>query len=139
MPGFYPFVIIPIDFLKLGFDRRDLIVEDIGSRREYQGGVARRDTVGKSRTDPCSGTTAIPPVGPAGFHIDAHFHVFTAAEANEFRNILHLGLISLFDVVGASTTTDFRFYASHDEYIDVAWYEGADWQLTMKWFFSDGT
>jgi hypothetical protein len=114
MPGFYPFVIIPIDFLKLGFDRRDLIVEDIGSRREYQGGVARRDTVGKSRTDPCSGTTAIPPVGPAG-------------------------LISLFDVVGASTTTDFRFYASHDEYIDVAWYEGADWQLTMKWFFSDGT
>ncbi|AFL89222.1 hypothetical protein Terro_2990 [Terriglobus roseus DSM 18391] len=25
---------------------------------------------------------------------DAHFHVFTAAEANEFRNILHLGLIS---------------------------------------------
>jgi hypothetical protein len=43
--------------------------------------------------------------------IDAHFHVFTAAEANEFRNILHLGLISLFDVAGASTTTDFRFYA----------------------------
>jgi hypothetical protein len=70
--------------------------------------------------------------------IDAHFHVFTAAEANEFRNILHLGLISLFDVAGASTTTDFSFYASHDEYIDVAWYEGADWQPTMKWFFSDG-
>src|SRR5258708_40076586 len=30
--------------------------------------------------------------------MDAHFHVFAAAEANEFRNILHLGLISLFDV-----------------------------------------
>ena len=68
--------------------------------------------------------------------IEAHFHVFTAAEANEFRNILHLGLISLFDVAGASTTTDFRFYASHDEYIDVCWYEGADWQPTMKWFFT---
>jgi hypothetical protein len=70
--------------------------------------------------------------------IDAHFHVFTAKEANEFRNILHLGLISLFDVGGASTTTDFRFYASHDEYIDVAWYEGAEWRQTMKWFFDDG-
>jgi len=68
--------------------------------------------------------------------IDAHFHVFTAAEANEFRNILHLGLISLFDVAGASTTTDFRFYASHDEYIEVGWYEGADWQPTMKWFLA---
>jgi hypothetical protein len=68
--------------------------------------------------------------------IDAHFHVFTALEANELRNILHLGLISLFDVAGASTTTDFRFYASHDEYIDVAWYEGAVWQPTMQWFFS---
>jgi hypothetical protein len=67
--------------------------------------------------------------------IEAHFHVFTAVEANEFRNILHLGLISLFDVAGASTTSDFRFYASHDEYIDVAWYEGAEWQPTMKYFF----
>jgi len=66
---------------------------------------------------------------------DAHFHLFTAAEANEFRNILHLGLISLFDVAGASTTTNFRFYASHDEYIDVLWHEGAPWQETMKWFF----
>jgi len=68
--------------------------------------------------------------------IDAHFHVFTAAEANQFRNVLHLGLISLFDVAGASTTTDFRFYASHDEYIDLAWYEGAEWKETMKWFFA---
>jgi hypothetical protein len=68
--------------------------------------------------------------------IEAHFHVFKAAEANELRNILHLGLISLFDVVGASTTTDFRFYASHNEYIDVAWYEGAEWQQDMKSFFS---
>lgn len=66
---------------------------------------------------------------------DAHFHVFTAEEANEFRNILHLGL-SLFDVAGASTTTDFRFYASHDEYIEVGWYEGAAWQPTMKRFFA---
>jgi hypothetical protein len=71
--------------------------------------------------------------------VDAHFHVFTAKEANEFRNILHLGLISLFDVAGASTTTDLRFYASHDEYIDVTWFEGAVWQPTMKWFFSDAT
>jgi len=68
--------------------------------------------------------------------IDAHFHVFTATEANEFRNILHLGLISLFDVAGASTTTDFRFYASHDEYIEVAWYERAEWQPTMDAFLS---
>ena len=68
--------------------------------------------------------------------IDAHFHVFRAAEANELRNILHLGLISLFDVAGASTTTDFRFYASHDEFIEVAWYEGAEWQPTMEWFFA---
>jgi len=68
---------------------------------------------------------------------DAHFHVFTAAEANQCRNILHLGLISLFDVAGASTSTDFRFYASHDEWIDVSWYEGAPWQETMKWFFKE--
>ena len=67
---------------------------------------------------------------------EAHFHVFTAGQANEFRNILHLGLISLFDVAGASTTTDFRFYASHDEYIQVAWYEGAPWvsEAWMKRF-----
>jgi len=67
---------------------------------------------------------------------DAHFHVFTAAEAKEFRNILHLSLISLFDIAGASTTTDFRFYASNDEWIDVAWYEGAEWQPDMEWFFT---
>jgi hypothetical protein len=66
---------------------------------------------------------------------EAHFHVFQANEANEFRNVLHLALISLFDVAGASTTTDFCFYASHDEWIDVAWPEGAPWQETMKWFF----
>jgi hypothetical protein len=66
--------------------------------------------------------------------IEAHFHVFTAAEANELRNLLHLGLISLFDVAGASTSTDFRFYASHDEYIEVGWYEGAEWEPTMKYF-----
>jgi hypothetical protein len=64
----------------------------------------------------------------------AHFHVFTAAEANEFRNILHLGLISLFDVAGASTTTGFRFYASHDTYIEVAWYDSAPWVPGMEWF-----
>ncbi len=67
---------------------------------------------------------------------DAHFHVFTAAEANEFRNVLHLGLISLFDVAGASTTTDFRFYASHDEWIQVAWHEDAEWRKTTEWFFA---
>jgi hypothetical protein len=66
---------------------------------------------------------------------EAHFHVFQANEANEFRNVLHLALISLFDVAGASTPTDFRFYASHDEWIDVAWQDGAPWQETMKWFF----
>lgn len=75
-------------------------------------------------------------LGESRLLMDAHFHVFSAAEVNEFRNILHLGLISLFDVAGASTTTDFRFYASHDEYIDIRWYEGADWQATMKWFFN---
>jgi hypothetical protein len=68
--------------------------------------------------------------------IHGHFHVFTAMEAKELRNVLHLGLILLFDVGGASTTTDFRFYASHDEYIEVAWYEGADWKETMEWFFA---
>lgn len=67
---------------------------------------------------------------------EAHFHVFNASEANEFRNILHLGLISLFDVTGASTTTDFRFYASHDKWIEVAWFEGAPWLDTMTWFFA---
>ena len=67
---------------------------------------------------------------------EAHFHVFQANEANEFRNVLHLALISLFDVAGASTATDFRFYASHDEWIDVAWQDGAPWQETMKWFFA---
>jgi hypothetical protein len=66
---------------------------------------------------------------------EAHFHVFHAREANELRNILHLALISLFDVAGASTTTNFRFYASHDEWIDVAWQDGAPWQQTMNWFF----
>jgi hypothetical protein len=65
----------------------------------------------------------------------AHFHVFTASEANEFRNILHLALISLFDVAGASTTTDFRFYASHDSWIDVLNYEGAPWRESSAWFF----
>lgn len=76
-------------------------------------------------------------LGEARLLIDAHFHVFKASEANELRNILHLGLISLFDVAGASTTTDFRFYASHDEYIDIAWHEGADWIPTMKKFFPE--
>lgn len=66
---------------------------------------------------------------------ESNFHVFRANEANELRNILHLALLSLFDVAGASTTTDFRFYASHDEWIDVAWQDGAPWQETMKWFF----
>ncbi len=70
--------------------------------------------------------------------IDAHFHVFKANEANEFRNILHLALISLYDVAGASTTTDFRFYASHDEWIDVLWFEGASWVPTMEYFFKSG-
>jgi hypothetical protein len=68
---------------------------------------------------------------------EAHFHIFTAPEANECRNILHLALISLFDIAGASTTTDFRFYASHDEWIDVAWFDGSRWQESMKWFFKD--
>jgi hypothetical protein len=67
---------------------------------------------------------------------EAHFHVFAAAEANELRNVLHLGLISLFDVAGASTTTDFRFYASHDEWIQVAWHEDAEWRQTTEWFLA---
>ena len=67
--------------------------------------------------------------------IDAHFHVFQANEANEFRNVLHLALISLFDVTAASTSTNFRFYASHDEWIDLLWPEGADWIPKMEWFF----
>ena len=75
-------------------------------------------------------------LGESRLLIDAHFHVFKASEANEFRNILHLELISLFDVAGASTTTDFRFYASHDEYIEVRWYEGAEWLSTTEWFFA---
>jgi hypothetical protein len=68
---------------------------------------------------------------------DAHFHVFRASEANELRNILHLALISLFDVAGASTSTDFQFMASHDEWIDISWHEGADWLPTMQWFFKE--
>ena len=56
---------------------------------------------------------------------DADFYVFEAAEADQFRNVLHLALISLFDVAGLNTTTDFRFFASHDEYIETAWFEGA--------------
>lgn len=67
--------------------------------------------------------------------IEAHFHVFTAAEANVMRNILHLSLLSLFDVAGASTTTDFRFYASHDEWIELLWSKGAPWISEMDWFF----
>ena len=70
--------------------------------------------------------------------IDAHFHVFSANEANEFRNILHLALISLFDIAGASTTTDFRFYASHDEWIDVAWHEDAPWSKQVEALFRKG-
>jgi hypothetical protein len=66
----------------------------------------------------------------------AHFHVFTALEANEFRNILHLALISLFDVSGASTTTDFRFYASNDEGIDLLYRDGDDWVESMQYFFA---
>ena len=74
-------------------------------------------------------------LGESRLLIEAHFHVFSANEANEFRNILHLGLISLFDVAGASTTTDFHFYASHDEWIDVAWSESALWVPDMQWLF----
>ena len=55
--------------------------------------------------------------------IDALFNVFTAAEANEFRNI-------------PGRTTDFYFHESNGEYIEVGWYEGADWQPTMKWLFA---
>jgi len=47
-----------------------------------------------------------------------------------------LGLISLFDAAGVSTTTDFCFYASHDEWIQVAWYEDAEWLSTTEWVFS---
>jgi hypothetical protein len=75
-------------------------------------------------------------LGESRLLIEAHFHVFTASEANELRNILHLGLISLFDVAGASTATDFRFYASHDEYIEVRWYKDAGWLPTTEWFFA---
>jgi hypothetical protein len=66
----------------------------------------------------------------------AHFYVFKAREANELRNVLHLGLISLFNVAGASTTTDFKFFASHDEWIQVAWYDSAPWKESMEWFFA---
>lgn len=66
---------------------------------------------------------------------EAHFHIFTATEANEFRNILHLALISLFDVAGASTTTGFRFYASHDEWIDSPWHDGAPWREELEGWF----
>jgi len=66
----------------------------------------------------------------------AHFHVFTALEANELRNILHLALISLFDVNGASTTTDFRFCASNDEGIDLLYRDGDDWVESMQYFFA---
>ena len=69
---------------------------------------------------------------------EAHFHVFSANEANEFRNILHLALISLFDVTGASTTTEFRFYASNDEGIDVLWREKDEWRESMEWFIGKG-
>jgi hypothetical protein len=75
-------------------------------------------------------------LGESRLLINAHFHVFTASEANQLRNILHLGLISLFDVAGASTTTDFRFYASHDEYIEVRWYKDAEWMPTTEGFFA---
>src|ERR1700722_14648219 len=79
--------------------------------------------------------------------IENYFRVACDPDANleslyrsrDCDNILHLGLISLFDVAGASATADFRFHDSHDEYIDVDWYERADWRSTMKWFFSDGT
>jgi hypothetical protein len=67
---------------------------------------------------------------------EAHFHVFAAREANEFRNILHLALISLFDVRGASTTTDFRFYASNDEGIDLLYRDGDNWEESMQYFFA---
>jgi hypothetical protein len=68
--------------------------------------------------------------------IDAHFHIFTAKEANALRNMLHLSLISLFNVAGASTTTNFRFFASHDEWIELSWFEGAPWISELQWFFS---
>ncbi len=68
--------------------------------------------------------------------IDAHFHVFAAHEANAMRNIIHLALISLFNVAGASTTTGFRFFASHDEWIELSWFEGAPWIPEMQWFFN---
>ena len=76
-------------------------------------------------------------LGETRFLIDAHFHVFKATEAREFRNILHLSLLSMFDIAGASTTTDFRFYASHDDWVEVSWYEDASWRPTMNWLFSD--
>jgi len=69
--------------------------------------------------------------------IEAHFHIFAAHEANAMRNIIHLALISLFNVAGASTTSDFRFFASHDEWIELSWYEGAPWIPQMQWFFDN--
>ncbi|MBS1815123.1 MAG: hypothetical protein JSS87_09645 [Acidobacteria bacterium] len=69
--------------------------------------------------------------------IEANFHVFKAHEACQLRNILHISLISLFDVAGASTGTDFSFYASHDEYLEVLWYPEADWVETLSWMFVD--
>jgi hypothetical protein len=50
--------------------------------------------------------------------------------------MLHLSLISLFNVAGASTTTNFRFFASHDEWIELSWFEGAPWISELQWFFS---
>lgn len=68
--------------------------------------------------------------------IDAHFHVFPAKEANAMRNLLHLSLISLFNIAGASTTTDFRFFASHDEWIELSWFDSAPWIPEVQWLFS---
>jgi hypothetical protein len=50
---------------------------------------------------------------------EAHFHVFAAR-----------------DVRGASTTTDFRFYASNDEGIDLLYRDGDNWEESMQYFFA---
>lgn len=68
---------------------------------------------------------------------EAHFHVFTANEAIELRNILHIALISLYNVGAASSGTNLRVFASHDEYIQVSWPEDPDLRPNAEWFLKD--
>jgi hypothetical protein len=51
--------------------------------------------------------------------IEAAFHLFGPDEESELTNILNLGLLFYWDIEAWNSASEFRFFASRDEYIDL--------------------